>query len=333
MNLRDLTICKPMSASATNHPLFRLKSTDTHVPVCALPYFDAGYLGNYEAIDLYYTNKSVPTRGSFDFVKCLLKEDTRNDQLESTKRIAAANFANYLDTYDSRMYDASGFAFVNSFTKPIGYHAMFNNTTSKVYANSYEKVSIPLMYRALYISLGSVNYLFVSKGFGGVLGNDSKIRPLVMLMIDKTYIDYYKGANLLGLPIDMSKFEFWVNCDTDSISLVNHNKVTKYLFNVMTNPNKIKVVIKSGMSEFFSGVHLPELKTISEQRDWAESIKNGYINEAYKPEVLLPVKKFEIKMPEIKTVEGQVTFRSKYLNKFIKDSNTPTVYNNYNLID
>ena len=333
MNLRDLTICKPLSTSSVASPLFRLKSTDTHVPVCILPSFNTNALGDYESIDLYYTNKSVPTRGSFDFIKCLLRKDVHLDQLESAKRTAARNFANYLDTYDSCMHDASAFVYTNNFTKTIAYHAMFNNITSKIFVNNYAKVSVPLSYRSLYTGILGSSYLFVSKGFGGVLGNDSKIRPLVMLMIDKTYIDYYKGANLLGLPIDVSKFEFWVNCETDSITSMNHTKVTKYLFNIMTNPNKIKVVIKSGISEFFSGVHLPELKTISEQRDWAESIKNGYLNQTYKPEVLLPVKKFEIKKPEIKTVEGQVTFRSKYLNKFIKDSNTPTVYNNYNLID
>jgi len=164
-------------------------------------------------------------------------------------------------------------------------------------------------------ALNGGNYLVVSRGFCGLFNyNTNEIIPIIMLMIKADYISYYRGANLLGMPIDNSKFEFWINDKIEEMP--DFNKINTYILNAKTSINsKIPIVIKSGLTENFSKYKFPKIESISERVEWLTSTKNDFLNTFHKLENPLPVKEFKSSKPPVATTN--VRFKSRKLNKII----------------
>ena len=210
---------------------------------------------------------------------------------------------------------------------------IFNNNTSNLYnyygTGNHKVIPIYLTNCRLFILRGAL-----------LFSNSNGVVPLISLMIQNDYIEEFRKATILpDSTIDYTKFEWWINVDFNTISSLRtvynhaHTKVLKYF----KNPDNIKVVVKSGLTEYYSNVRIPELKSISDRMEWLQSVKNGYLNSINKNEEL-PVKKFETKIPEIRTVTEKVKFKSMILNNLIKNnsntnSNPKTIkHNKYELI-
>lgn len=337
MNLKNLTFKTRTTSTASVFILKRPSSN--YFPVCNIPFYTDNYAQEIDTCDSRLNKFNNKTKDKFNFIKAVLTKDRYN-----TKEEFAANLPHIQRAFDA--YMVHNINSNNSFTYELSprkdiFSKMFNNT-SKMFNNTlirtnisaYRQQNVCTEYKSLYYNVG-FGYIFISKGFVCLSKNSTKeVIPLIMLVIKDDYIDQYKVATLLDLPIDTSKFEFWINSNFDSV--IGNDRCYKWLsgaiLSKLENPDKIKVVIKNNMSKYYSSTKIPTLKSISEQLEWVNSVKNDWINTTYKPAELLPVKEFVIDKVEI-TDSSPVLFRSKNLNKFIKESNSPTVYDKYTLIE
>lgn len=330
MNLKNLTF---KNRNISTGSLFILKRpSPTYFPVCNIPFYTDNYAQDMDLCDARLNKFNNKTKDSFNFIKAVLAKD-RYD----TKEEFAANLPHIQRAFDAYMVrninSNNSFRYELSPRKDI-FSKMFNNTLINVSISAYRQQNVCMEYKSLYYNI-SFGYIFVSKGFVCLFKNSTKeVIPLIMLVIKDDYIDQFKVATLLDLPIDTSKFEFWINDRFDGI--IGNGRCYKWLsgaiLSKLENPDKIKVVIKNNMSKYYSSTKIPTLKSISEQLEWVNSVKNDWINTTYKPIELLPVKEFVIDEVEI-TDSPPIMFRNKNLNKFIKESNSPTVYDKYTLIE
>ncbi len=330
MNLKNLTFKNRNISKAS---LFILKRpSSNYFPVCNIPFYTDNYAQEIDTCDSRLNKFNNKTKDKFNFIKAVLTTDRYN-----TKEEFAANLPHIQRAFDAYMVhninSNNSFKYELSPRKDV-FSKMFNNTLINVSISAYRQQNVCTEYKSLYYSIGN-GYIFISKGFVCLFKNYTKeVIPLIMLVIKDDYIDQYKVATLLDLPIDTSKFEFWINSNFDSV--IENNRHYRWLsgaiLSKLENPDKIKVVIKNNMSKYYSSTKIPTLKSISEQLEWVNSVKNDWINTTYKPAELLPVKEFVIDKVEI-TDSSPVLFRNKNLNKFIKESNSPTVYDKYTLIE
>lgn len=331
MNLKNLTF-KDRRISTDNNVFILKRPSPAYFPVCNIPFYTDNYAQDIDVCDARLNKFNNKTKDSFNFIKAVLAKDRYN-----TKEHFMANLPHIQRAFD--VYMSSDINSNISFTYEVSprkdiFSKMFNNTLIKTYISAYRQQNVCTEYKSLYYNIGN-GYIFVSKGFVCLLKNGTKeVIPLIMLVIKDDYIDQFKVATLLDLPIDTSKFEFWINDRFDDIigNGRSYNWLSGAILSKLENPDKIKVVIKNNMSKYYSSTKIPTLKSISEQLEWVNSVKNDWINTTYKPVDLLPVKEFVIDKVEI-TDSSPVLFRSKNLNKFIKESNSPTVYDKYTLIE
>lgn len=330
MNLKNLTFSykNPINKESS---AFILKRPLTHFPVCNIPNYKLS--GNTMAM-VDYRLRDFPnnkTRGEFNFIKHVsapFNIEASRANIESYQSSAKIKFEEFL-SIDLDTNSNFGYECV---PKKEQYSKMFNNTVGEFYINSWNRKDITFEYKSVYRST-PIGYFFIGKGFLGLFVR-GEIIPLIMLVIDNEYIKDYQVSNLLDLPIDNSKFEFWINSDFDAVvgNGASYNWVSSALLSKLTNPDKIRVVVKKNMTEYYSKIKTPTFNSISEQLEWINSVKNDFINSYYKPTELLPVKEFITNIP---VIEDSIiySFRNKHLNKFIKQSNEPILYNNYTLIE
>lgn len=263
----------------------------------------------YSALTMTEIKKTETKEYNYSLKNCT--EDQAKKWNTKANSQVNSNFKAYIESTD---YLAKELSFV-VYNYSLDYFSKaFNCSLEDTVANS----STRLPHADHYIlgkSLNNSNYLVISRGFCGLFNyNTSEIIPLIMLMIKEDYIPYYRGANLLGMPIDNSKFEFWINDKIEEMP--DFSKVNTYILSAKTSINsKIPIVVKSGLTENFSKYKFPKLESITERIEWLTSTKNDFLNAFHSLKAPLPVKEFKSSEPTIITTT--VKFKSRKLNKVI----------------
>ncbi len=309
----------PMKPSILGYsPVFRINSFELGVDEAVRSgYSIRDYIHEYEyipatydsekynfvqhALALYFLTNSGPTRFIHDGVRSY--RSTMRTNIETRAANSKALFETKFNEYCSSpiIYNR----FVNSH---VGYNtqamanAFFNNYSYfDENALNYSHIKNPFMGA----NLDSYNHMQVGKGYVGLYNSLSKKSiPLVILMVKEEYVLYYRVANLLEMPIDLSMFEIWVNDELESNNIDNTGIILDFcktnIFNKWSKESSnIPIKLKSGMTTYFDSIIQPKFKAISERSEWLSSLKNEFINTTYNPIEKLEVKEFEVDKPSI----------------------------------
>lgn len=308
MNLYDFTLHNNDYSNYTTDLKINLKKYNDFIPLASIPHLVAPLAGrkNDRALRLLPQNIKDPGYSSI-----------RESLLTNNKNIKGG-LDSFISTYSDYMDNNDFLTIINYFSSYSEYQHpyMLLNNHSDISKSSYSSTRCPMTSLSYSFTYSNVRFI-TFRGGCGIIRNNVFI-PIIMLMINKSYVNSFKEATVLGFPMDKSQFEYWVNSETDTL-LNTYNLLTKankiWFSAIKSNPEEIKVVVKKNLTEYYLLAKIPKLQTISERLDWLNSVKNDYLNNINPTTEQLPVKEYQFETIFLEDVS--MKFKSKNLNTFV----------------
>lgn len=144
--------------------------------------------------------------------------------------------------------------------------------------------------------------------------------PLVSLMVEDDYVDEFKIRTILNLPLDYSKFRYWIDSSIFGLRETAPADCRRILKLLGSIDNKIKIEFKDNLSVSFVDFPLPQFNTILDRKLWLNSIKNGYINNKYGKN--LPFNKMQVIKKTVEDPDPKLLSHKSYkrfLNKQLEN--------------
>lgn len=194
----------------------------------------------------------------------------------------------YLNAPNDRKIDMSGYGSYYRFRSIIEYF------TGDFFVSNSSWWRIPTIHVGSQTTGLIRTRLFVENGNIYYVEKDIKERayPLLSLMVQDDYVDDFKVRSILNLPLDYSKFRYWIDSSIFNLRQEDPNSYKAFIKLLNTIDKTIKIEFKDNLSINFINFSLPELNTISDRKLWLNSIKNGFVNKKHNKS--LPFNKMKV---------------------------------------
>lgn len=329
MNLNNITVGRFNKTDEETQSQFPYYKHNQYIPIFKLPRLKLNISGDVWCSLSRYNTSVNPAElfpNGFDLYNYVLYYKNSYRGGESSLQfntISKDSYKNYILRY---IADVHNFTLTYSNSRHVSLYpefkysndyisGLFYNTSNLVKVRGYTS-GIPNI-RTDHITIEKNGNILIIAAGSVFIVKEGRLIPLVMLMIDKSYITEYCFTNIVDFNVDKTKFQWWINSEIENYNCFSF--LDKVIFS-RGNSSNIDVVIKGNVEKYFDKPSLPNFNNIIDRLKFMESVKDNFSNQS--EVVVLDTPKIEL------TDITNFGYSSKHLNSFIH-----SLHNKYTLIE